>query len=131
MYLLLDRQMCDSQRGVYLDVGSDEHNGVGNPQILRLKFNRCKWPIRERKKERVREREKRRKKRRKRASFDRSFLPLIATIYRNLPLVNNRITEIASFFDPAQIPRKSRNLRSAISPVRLSSCRICNRSVIA
>lgn len=43
---------------------------------------------------------------RKRASFDRSFLPLIAIICRNLPPVDNRITEIVPFFDPALKPEQ-------------------------
>jgi len=98
--------MCDSQRGVYMDVGSDEHTASAIPEFCDSSI----IDVNNRKKERVREKERERERsggKEKRENFLRSFLLLIATICRNLPLVNNRITKIASFFDPAQILSKS------------------------
>jgi len=86
--------MCDSQRGVYMDVGSDEHTASTIPKFCGSSLIDVNG----------REREKEGggggRKGGKRSSFVCSFLPLIATICRNLLSVNNRITEIA-FFDPA------------------------------
>lgn len=90
---------------------------VGHPQILRLKLNRCKWPIWKRKRKRGEG-----KKKKEKAAFIRSFLSLIVTICRNFPLVNNRIMENASFFDPVRIPSKLRNLFSSILSLYLPSC---------
>ena len=122
MYLLLDRQMCDSQCGIYMDVESDEHTASAIPKFCGSSLIDVNGRF-----EREREREKGKKKKEE-ATFTRFFLPLIVTICRNFPPMNNHITEIASFFDPVRILNKSWNLRSSIPSQYLSSYRI---SVIA